>query len=589
MSAVDAANIAAIRLRQLQAVVVSACGDVGFGKTEVAIRAAMKAVIDGKQVAVLVPTQVLAEQHRISFQRRLESFPVTVESISSMRSSTRQKEIAAATAAGNIDILIGTHRLLSKDVKFKDLGLLIIDEEHRFGVAQKEHVKRFKANVDVLTLTATPIPRTLHMSMLGLRDISLIQTPPVDRLPIQTFVSQPSEEVIGEAIRRELARGGQVFFIHHRVSDIEKQAELIGALIPEARIIVGHGQMPEGQLEKTMMRFVSGEANVFVCTTIVESGIDISNANTILINHADMFGLAQLYQLRGRVGRSGTRAYCYLLVPSPQSLGGDAAERLGAIQRFSELGSGYSIATHDLDIRGAGDLLGADQAGNIDAVGYDAFMELLQQAITEIRNSGPQKVETVDIDCELKIPTDARIPDTWLPDTALRLRLYRAFAGAKTHDELATLMGTAVDRYGPPPVPVRNLAAIMALKLEAKSLQLTSISLGKDRLVLGLSGEGLLQPAIIMSYVAQLKDARLTPDGKVHLPVSASESSRGAEFVRERLRLLTEFATQFGKNPPAPAPLAKPSPAPTPGARPPEPRPDPTGRRVFIPPTGRRR
>ncbi len=582
------------------------CGDVGFGKTEVAIRAAMKCVADGKQVAVLVPTQVLAEQHRISFTRRFESFPVTIESLSAMRSAAKQKEIVAATGIGNVDILIGTHRLLSKDLKFKNLGLLIIDEEHRFGVAQKEHVKRYKANVDVLTLTATPIPRTLHMSMLGLRDISLIQTPPVDRLPVQTFVSQPSEEVITEAIRRELARGGQVFFIHHRVFDIEKQAELINALVPEARIAVGHGQMPEGQLEKVMMRFVSGEANVLVATTIVESGIDIPNANTILINRADCFGLAQLYQLRGRVGRSATRAFCFLLVPSPHALAGDAADRLAAIQRFSELGSGYSVASHDLDIRGAGDLLGADQAGNIDAVGYDAFMELLQQAIGEVRSEKTGEPPPTDIDCEIKIPVDARIPETWLPDTALRLRLYRAFAGAKTHDELAQILGVAVDRYGAPPAPVKHLAAIMAVKLDAKALALTSISIGKDKLVIGLSGEGKLQPIIAAAFIAErartsrnAQTYRMTPDGKLHLPAPlVNGTNAGPDFVRETLRTLTDFAEAYGKNPPptlvstssSSVSLPPPPPARTPGARPPEPprREGPPTRRVFIPGPRRR-
>ncbi len=529
------------------------CGDVGFGKTEVAMRAAMKAVLDNKQVAVLVPTQVLAEQHRLTFQRRFESFPIQVESLSAMRSAAKNREIAAAVAAGNVDIVIGTHRLLSKDVKFKDLGLLIIDEEHRFGVSQKEHFKRARANVDVLTLTATPIPRTLHLSMLGLRDISLIQTPPVDRLPIQTFVSQPTEETISEAIRRELARGGQVFFVHHRVFDIDKQAELIAALVPEARIAIGHGQMPEGQLEKVMLRFVTGEANVLVCTTIVESGIDIPNANTILINRADVFGLAQLYQLRGRVGRSGTRAYCYLLVPSPHGLAGDAAERLGAIQRFSELGSGYSVASYDLDIRGAGDLLGADQAGNIDAVGYDAYMELLQQAIGELRQSAATAPSPPDLECEIKIPVDARIPDAWLPETALRLRLYRALSGAKSHDELAQLFGAAIDRYGAAPPAVDNLVAIMGVKLDAKALALTSVSLGKDKLVLGLSGEGLLQPAIVAAFAASRAGARLTPDGKLHLPVE-TRRVRGPVLVRESLRQLAEFASSFGRTAPAARP-----------------------------------
>jgi len=569
MRAIDESIHDLVRERPMDRLI---CGDVGFGKTEVAMRAAMKVVADGKQVAVLVPTQVLAEQHRLSFQRRFEGFPIQVESLSSMRTAGKNKETAAAIAAGTVDIVVGTHRLLSKDIKFKDLGLLVIDEEHRFGVAQKEHFKKARANIDVLTLTATPIPRTLHLSMLGLRDISLIQSPPVDRLPIQTFVSQPTEETISEAIRRELARGGQVFFVHHRVFDIDKQAELIQALVPEARIAIGHGQMPDGQLEKVMVKFVTGEANVLVCTTIVESGLDIPNANTILINRADVFGLAQLYQLRGRVGRSGTRAFCYLLVPSPHGLAGEAAERLGAIQRFSELGSGYSVASYDLDIRGAGDLLGADQAGNIDAVGYDAYMDLLSQAIGEIRSHQSNTPVETEVDVEIKIPVDARIPDDWLPETALRLRLYRAFAGAKTHDELAAALGIAVDRYGPPPQSVKNLAAIMAVKLDAKALRITSVSLGKDRLVLGLSGDGLLQPAIVAAYVSlhpgprpnrfePANGARLTPDGKLHLPFAAtggqSRGAPGPEQVRESLRQLTEFASSFGRTAPR-APFAAP-------------------------------
>ncbi len=611
MKAIEESLFDLIRERPMDRLV---CGDVGFGKTEVAMRAAMKVVADGKQVAVLVPTQVLAEQHRLTFQRRFEGFPIVVDSLSAMKSSGKNKDVAAAVAAGNVDIVVGTHRLLSKDVKFKDLGLLVIDEEHRFGVAHKEHFKRARANIDVLTLTATPIPRTLHLSMLGLRDISLIQSPPVDRLPIQTFVSQPNEETITEAIRRELGRGGQVFFVHHRVSDIDKQAELIQALVPEARIAIGHGQMGDGQLEKVMLKFVTGEANVLVCTTIVESGIDISNANTILINRADMFGLAQLYQLRGRVGRSGTRAYCYLLVPSPHGLAGEAAERLGAIQRFSELGSGYSVASYDLDIRGAGDLLGADQAGNIDAVGYDAYMDLLQQAITEIRANASEAVVETEHEVEIKIPVDARIPDDWLPETALRLRLYRAFAGAKTHDELAQALGVAVDRYGPAPVSVKHLVAIMAVKMDAKALRLTSVSLGKDKLVLGLSGEGKLQPAIVMAYAARTNGARLTPDGKLHLPVIARNA--GPELVRESLRQLAEFASSFGRaavvSPSAAAPTTgnppggphahsqssvggqhldrdrlrgaqAPARAVPTGARPQRPGPGPRGRRVYDP------
>ncbi|MCC6625171.1 MAG: transcription-repair coupling factor [Deltaproteobacteria bacterium] len=523
------------------------CGDVGFGKTEVAIRAAMKAVLDNKQVAVLVPTQVLAEQHRLTFQRRFEGFPVTIESISAMRTTTRQKEIVAATALGGVDVLIGTHRILSKDVAWKDLGLVIVDEEHRFGVAQKEHLKRMRVDVDVLTLTATPIPRTLHLSMIGLRDMSLIQTPPVDRLPIQTFVAQPTDELLSEAIRRELARGGQVFFIHHRVSDIVQQAELISRLVPEARVAIGHGQMGDGQLEKVMLRFVTGEANVLVATTIVESGIDIPNANTILINRADCFGLAQLYQLRGRVGRSPVRAWCYLLVPSPQHLTGDAAERLGAIQQFAELGSGFSVASHDLDIRGAGDILGADQAGNIDAVGYDAYMDLLTEAIAEVRAESQGQAAEPDVDPELKIPVEGRIPEAWLPETALRLRLYRAFAGAKSADEVARVLAAAVDRYGPPPDPVRNLADLMTLKLEAKALRLTSVSLGKDVLVLGIAPptrDAPLQPAKLLALVAAHRGWRLTPEGKLILPIAPADAARGLAVVRESLLRIANFVSQ---------------------------------------------
>ncbi|MFO0746513.1 MAG: transcription-repair coupling factor [Myxococcota bacterium] len=535
------------------------CGDVGFGKTEVAIRAAMKAVLDGKQVAVLVPTQVLAEQHRMTFMRRFEGFPVTIESLSSMRSSARQKEIVAATALGGVDVLIGTHRILSKDVVFKDLGLVVVDEEHRFGVAHKEHLKQLRTSVDVMTLTATPIPRTLHLSMIGLRDMSLIQTPPIDRVPIQTFVAQPSDEVLTEAIRRELGRGGQVFFVHPRVADgagpgIEKMAEQIARLVPEARIAVGHGQMGEGQLEKVMMRFITGEANVLVSTTIVESGIDIPNANTILINRADVFGLAQLYQLRGRVGRSPTRAYCYLLVPAPDALAGDAGSRLAAIQQFSELGSGFAVASHDLDIRGAGDILGADQAGNIDAVGYDAYMDLLQESIGEIRAEQAGETPEPELDPELKITIHARIPETWLPETALRLRLYRAFANARSTDEVARLLAGAVDRYGAPPDPVRNLADLMTLKLEAKAMRIASISLGKDAMVLGLAPptpQSVLQPAVVMGLVAARPGWRITPEGRIVVPVTASQAARGPQFVRESLLAIANFASSFGRSAPA--------------------------------------
>ncbi|MEC9072365.1 MAG: helicase-related protein, partial [Myxococcota bacterium] len=345
------------------------------------------------------------------------------------RSTSEVRDISERLEKGEIDVIIGTHKLLSNVLKFRDLGLMIIDEEHRFGVEHKEMLKVHGPRIDVLTLTATPIPRTLHMSMSGLRDISLIQTPPVDRLSIRTLVSRPSEEVIGEAIRHELSRGGQVFFVHNRVGDIEEQAELIKRIVPEARLAIGHGQMRRGALEKVMLGFMRGEHQVLICTTIIESGLDIPNANTILINRADRLGMAQLYQLRGRVGRSTRRATCYLLVPEPRNLEGDAKERISAIQQFTELGSGFSVASYDLDIRGSGDVLGADQAGHMQTVGYDTYMEMLREAIAELQEAEEDRRPRVDP--ELRVAIEARIPEAWLPDPPLRLRLYREMAGAE--------------------------------------------------------------------------------------------------------------------------------------------------------------
>ena len=521
------------------------CGDVGFGKTEVAMRAAFKAVLDGKQVAVLVPTQVLAEQHRMSFERRFEGFPVTVDSVSGMKSTAHQSQVLDRAARGTLDIVIGTHRLLSKDVKFKQLGLLVVDEEHRFGVAHKERLKRYRATIDVLTLTATPIPRTLHLSMMGIRDITLIQTPPIDRLPIRTLVAQPNEEIIRESIRRELGRGGQVYFVHNRVEDIAKQAELIRRLVPEARIAVGHGQMAPGLLEKVMMKFVSGHANVLVCTTIIESGIDIPTANTMLINRADRFGLAQLYQLRGRVGRSSDRAYCYLLVPSPSNLAGDAKERIAAIQRFSELGSGFSVASHDLDIRGAGDILGADQAGNIDAVGYDAYMDLLRHAIDEVRAEEAGEPAPSDLDPELKIGVEGRIPEAWLPDTTLRLRLYRDLAAAGDVDALFEVLSGAVDRYGRAPEPVKNLVDLMAIKLEARALGIKSVVYNPNLLTFALTDLGPFDGQTVAAIMnAPDHRFRVTPDLRLVRPVDRAEWTAGLDVVREALRWLGNFVSR---------------------------------------------
>ncbi len=361
------------------------CGDVGYGKTEVALRAAFKAVMDGKQVAVLVPTTVLAQQHAQTFSRRLAAFPVTVEMLSRFRTAAQQNEVLKGLQDGSVDVVIGTHRLLSKDVTFKDLGLLVVDEEQRFGVTHKERIKQLRSHVDVLTLTATPIPRTLHMSMTGVRDLSTIETPPEERLPIQTTIAEYDETLIRQAILREIDRGGQVFFVHNRVRGITQIAKRLERIVPEATFGVGHGQMPERELEKVMLAFAEGEFNVLVCTTIIESGLDIPNANTIIINRADRFGLAQLYQLRGRVGRAAVRSYAYLLYDRNQALSPVARDRLVALQEASELGAGFRIAMRDLEIRGAGELLGRKQHGHIAAVGFDLYCRLLAKAVEDLK------------------------------------------------------------------------------------------------------------------------------------------------------------------------------------------------------------
>ncbi|MCA9522355.1 MAG: transcription-repair coupling factor, partial [Myxococcales bacterium] len=408
------------------------CGDVGFGKTEVAMRAAFKAVLDGKQVAVLCPTTVLAEQHLLSFRDRFHRYPVRIESLSRFKSKPEQKEVLKALAAGQIDVVISTHRLLSKDVVFRDLGLLVVDEEHRFGVAHKERLKQLKHQIDVLTLTATPIPRTLNMSLSGIRDLSIIATPPQDRLAVVTRVEPTNDRTIREAILFELRRGGQVYFVHNRVQDIEKVSDKLAELVPEARLVIAHGQLGEGELEKRMLSFMHGEANVLICTTIIESGIDIPRANTMFIHRADAFGLAQLYQLRGRVGRSKDRAFCYLLVPKPDALTNDARQRIGVMQRFSELGAGFQIATYDLEIRGAGELLGTSQSGQIAAVGFELYSQLLAEAVAELRGEAIDDIP----DPEIKVAVEALIPESYVPDTNVRLILYKKLAASRNEEEL---------------------------------------------------------------------------------------------------------------------------------------------------------
>jgi transcription-repair coupling factor (superfamily II helicase) len=473
------------------------CGDVGYGKTEVALRAAFKAIMDGKQVAVLVPTTVLCQQHYTNFQRRLAAFPVTVAMLSRFQTESQQDRAISGLANGSTDLVVGTHRLLSKDVAFKDLGLLIVDEEQRFGVAHKERIKQLRTEVDVLTLTATPIPRTLHMSLTGVRDLSTIETPPEERLPIKTFVGEFDDTLVRQAILREMDRNGQIYFVHNRVQGIQQMAAHVQKIVPEARIAIGHGQMPERELSAVMLAFADGEYDILVCTSIIESGLDIPNCNTIIINRADQFGLAQLYQLRGRVGRSAVRAYAYLLVDKYKTLTEDSRRRLEALQEASELGAGFRIAMQDLELRGAGELLGARQHGHISAVGFDLYTRLLAQAVAEARTQGSgvggQGAEagtrrnlleeplapTVTLD--LNLP--ARIPESYVPDASLRLQLYRRLAGLTTLAAIDDMRQEFTDRFGPPPEPVENLLYTVRIKVLAVNAGIEAISQEDGQLV----------------------------------------------------------------------------------------------------------
>ncbi len=443
------------------------CGDVGYGKTEVAIRAAFKAVMDGKQVAMLVPTTVLAEQHYENFHERFDRFPVNVAALSRFKSPARQKAIIEEIGKGRVDIVIGTHRLLQKDVVFKDLGLLIIDEEHRFGVSHKEKLKKLRASVDVLTLTATPIPRTLHMALAGIRDLSTIETPPEDRRSIETYVTSFDELTIKEALYRELSRGGQVFFVHNHVQTIRQMAAKLSSLAPEARIAVGHGQMREHELEKVMLDFIHKKTDVLVCTTIIESGIDIPAANTIIINRADKFGLAQIYQLRGRVGRSNQQAYAYLIIPGETLITRDAQKRLRALLDFSELGSGFKIALNDLQIRGGGAILGSSQSGHIAAVGYELYLELLEKAVSGLKNDGSSQDA---IETEINLPVSAFLPDDYILDTDQRLIAYKRLATLADEQAIEDLAGEWRDRYGPLPETAKNLVLMAMMRLLLRGL-----------------------------------------------------------------------------------------------------------------------
>lgn len=485
------------------------CGDVGYGKTEVAMRAAFKAVADSKQVALLAPTTVLVFQHYETFRRRFAAFPIRIEMLSRFRSPREQKEVLLDLEAGKVDIVIGTHRLLSRDVRFHDLGLLLVDEEQRFGVAHKERLKELKKDVDALTLSATPIPRTLHMSLAGLRDMSVIETPPKDRLAIQTVVAPFQESLIQRAVEEELARKGQVFFIHNRVESIYSMAKLVQTLVPKARVVVGHGQMSERELERVMLQFVGNEADVLVSTTIVENGLDIPRANTILINRADRFGLGELYQLRGRVGRSNQRAYAYLLVPPEASLSDIARRRLAALKEFSELGSGFRIAALDLELRGAGNLLGRQQHGHINAIGFDLYCQMLERAVAALKG----EKASPDLRCTLNLGLDIRIPSEYIESENLRLRTYKRIAGITGDSEKEEVRRELEDRFGPLPPAVANLLEYAVLKAECEKLLVSSIERQGDRVAAKFHPETPLDPSLLVRVIGKHTGIRLDPSG----------------------------------------------------------------------------
>ncbi len=495
------------------------CGDVGYGKTEVAMRAAFKAVADNKQVAVLTPTTVLAFQHFETFKKRFAAFPSRIEMLSRFRTAAEQKAILADLEAGKVDIVIGTHRLLSKDVKFQDLGLLIVDEEQRFGVAHKERLKEMRKNVHSLALSATPIPRTLHMSLVGLRDMSLIETAPRDRLSIQTVVTAFDEDVVKRSIENELARDGQVYFIHNRVESIYSLANLVTKLVPRARVVVAHGQMGEKDLEKVMLKFIRDEADVLVATTIVENGLDIPRANTILINRADRLGLAELYQLRGRVGRSPVRAYAYLLVPPERILSEIARKRLAAMKEFSELGAGFRIAALDLELRGAGNMLGRQQHGHIEAIGFDLYVQMLERAVAKLKGqeAAPELRTTISLGMDL------RIPQEYIPSENLRLRTYKRISSVASEDEKQDVRKELEDRFGQLPKSVENLLEFALLKSISERLHIASVERQGSKLALRFHPETPLDPATLVKVIRSRKGIRLDPSGILWLELQRGE------------------------------------------------------------------
>ena len=511
------------------------CGDVGFGKTEVALRAAFKAVEDGFQAAMLVPTTLLADQHYRTFSERLAPFSVRVDLLSRFRTKTEQKETLRGLKAGTIDIVIGTHRLIQRDVSFKNLGLLVIDEEHRFGVKHKERIKDFKKLVDVLTLTATPIPRTLHMSLSGIRDLSIIQTPPLDRQSIEVVLARFGKRVVREAIVRELERDGQVFFVQNRVAGIERMADFIRNLVPDARIGIAHGQMKEDEIETVMTNFVANRLNVLVTTTIIESGIDIPNANTIIINRADRFGLAELYQIKGRVGRSRRKAYAYLLAPAEEALTDIARTRLRAIQELSELGAGFQIAAQDLETRGAGNLLGKQQSGHIAAVGIDLYTQMMEEAMAELRGEEFAKAP----DTQINLRASAFIPEDYIEDVSLRLAAYKELSGVESDEELGKIAEDLRDRYGPLPAPLSNLLVILGVKLAAKKHGVARIDAGTTFVNLTFAEDAAVPPDKVMTLLKRNKGRmKLIPEYTLQIATPDPSLQAVSDIVKKCLQEL---------------------------------------------------
>ena len=513
------------------------CGDVGYGKTEVAMRAAFLAVEGGRQVAVLAPTTILAQQHLQTFRHRFRNHPVRVEMVSRFLTSKEVADVLQDAAKGKVDVVIGTHRLLQKDVEFQNLGLVVIDEEHRFGVVHKERLKKLRQLVDVLSLTATPIPRTLHMSLVGIRDLSIIETPPVDRLAIQTYVTRYDERLIRDAVRRELERGGQVFFLHNRVETIDRLALKLGELIPEAKIALAHGQMRPKELEKVMVDFLDNKTQVLVCSAIIESGLDFPNANTIIINRADKFGLAQLYQLRGRVGRSHRHAYAYLLIPGEKAITPEAEKRLRALQEIDGLGGGFKLAMHDLEIRGAGNLLGEQQSGQINALGFELYTEMMEKAVQELK--GENVLPEVDPEIRLGIP--AYFPDHYIPDANQRLYFYKRLASLGNQQELMELKEEIVDRFGPYTTVVENLFLVMNLRRTLKEFLVQQISVSDERVYLLFHPESPVKVEKLLELIRKQKSRfRLSPDGRLSYTPKNLEWEPLMDEVVELLRSIEE-------------------------------------------------